>query len=137
MIRKKAWPFYGTSSGVRLCWELDESKGPKGRDLLPHGILLSSCSLLLSSLELSDAKVYAPYIRARLGTTSLTGFCLTRRHHYFSTCHAWSPVQIRRCLSEKEPGEKRADPSLPPLARKVDTRLPRKGGNSHGARPVY
>ena len=30
MIRKEAWPFYRTSSGVRLCWELEEPKGPKG-----------------------------------------------------------------------------------------------------------
>ena len=29
-IRKEAWPFYRTSSGVRLCWELEEPKGPKG-----------------------------------------------------------------------------------------------------------
>ena len=27
----EAWPFYRTSSGVRLCWELEEPKGPKGR----------------------------------------------------------------------------------------------------------
>jgi len=25
----EAWPFYRTISGVRLCWELDEPKGPK------------------------------------------------------------------------------------------------------------
>ena len=30
VVRKEAWPFYGTSSGVRLCWELEEPKGPKG-----------------------------------------------------------------------------------------------------------
>jgi len=28
---KEAWPFYRTSSGVRLCWELEEPKGPKGK----------------------------------------------------------------------------------------------------------
>ena len=27
VIRKEAWPFYRTSSGVRLCWELEEPKG--------------------------------------------------------------------------------------------------------------
>jgi hypothetical protein len=27
---KEAWPFYRTISGVRLCWELEELKGPKG-----------------------------------------------------------------------------------------------------------
>ena len=30
VIRKEAWPFYRTSSGVRICWELEESKGPEG-----------------------------------------------------------------------------------------------------------
>ena len=30
MIRKEAWPFYRTISGVRLCWELEVPKGPKG-----------------------------------------------------------------------------------------------------------
>jgi len=29
VIRKEAWSFYGTISGVRLCWELEEPKGPK------------------------------------------------------------------------------------------------------------
>jgi len=32
--------------------------------------ILFSSSLILSSLELSDTKVYAPYIRARLGTAA-------------------------------------------------------------------
>ena len=31
MIRKEAWPLYRASSGVRLCWKLEEPKGPKGR----------------------------------------------------------------------------------------------------------
>ena len=30
VIRKEAWPFYRTISDVRLCWELEEPKGPKG-----------------------------------------------------------------------------------------------------------
>ena len=30
MIRKEAWPFYRTISGVRLCWELEKPQGPKG-----------------------------------------------------------------------------------------------------------
>ena len=29
MIRKEAWSFYSTSSGVRLCWKLEEPTGPK------------------------------------------------------------------------------------------------------------
>ena len=30
MVRKKAWPFYRTISGVRLRWEIDEPEGLKG-----------------------------------------------------------------------------------------------------------
>ena len=30
VIQKEAWSFYKTSSGVRLCWELEEPKGPNG-----------------------------------------------------------------------------------------------------------
>jgi len=30
-IRKEAWPFYRTISGVRLYWVLEELKGPQGR----------------------------------------------------------------------------------------------------------
>ena len=38
--RKEAWSFYRTGSGVRLCWELEEPKEPKGfRDLeVPHTV---------------------------------------------------------------------------------------------------
>eukprot|EP00290_Baffinella_frigidus_P009428 CAMPEP_0180138880 /NCGR_PEP_ID=MMETSP0986-20121125/13179_1 /TAXON_ID=697907 /ORGANISM="non described non described, Strain CCMP2293" /LENGTH=98 /DNA_ID=CAMNT_0022080833 /DNA_START=132 /DNA_END=428 /DNA_ORIENTATION=+ len=28
LIRKEAWPFCRITSGVRLCWELEEPKGP-------------------------------------------------------------------------------------------------------------
>ena len=37
VIRKEAWSFYRTISGVRLYWELEETKGPKGR--ARHGLL--------------------------------------------------------------------------------------------------
>ena len=32
VIRKEAWRFYRTSSGVRPCWELEQPKGPKGQE---------------------------------------------------------------------------------------------------------
>ena len=35
-IRKEAWLFCRTSSSVRLCWELEEPKGPQGPTLGPH-----------------------------------------------------------------------------------------------------
>jgi len=36
VIRKAAWPFYRTISGVRLCWELEEPKGPQGSVAFRH-----------------------------------------------------------------------------------------------------
>jgi hypothetical protein len=30
VIRQKAWSFFRTSSGVRLCWELEKPEGSKG-----------------------------------------------------------------------------------------------------------
>ena len=30
MIRKEAWSFYRTTSGLRLYWELEDPKGPQG-----------------------------------------------------------------------------------------------------------
>ena len=37
VIRKEAWHFYRTISGVRLCWELEEPEGP-GRGLWRSGV---------------------------------------------------------------------------------------------------
>ena len=34
VIRKEAWPFYRTISGVRLYWVLEEPRGPRGHTLL-------------------------------------------------------------------------------------------------------
>ena len=34
VVPKEAWLFCRTSSGVRLCWELEEPKGPKGSGLI-------------------------------------------------------------------------------------------------------
>ena len=34
VIRKEAWSFYRTIFGVRLCWELEEPKGPKKGGLM-------------------------------------------------------------------------------------------------------
>ena len=32
VIRKEAWPFYRAISGVRLCWELEQPKGPEAEE---------------------------------------------------------------------------------------------------------
>jgi len=53
-----------SASGIAL------GPGPEKRIVLLVRFLSFSSSFLLSSLELSDTKVYAPYIRARLGTTA-------------------------------------------------------------------
>ena len=36
VIRKEALSFYRTISGVRLCWKLEEPKGPKGLQQASH-----------------------------------------------------------------------------------------------------
>jgi len=62
VIRKEAWSFYRTISGVRLCWELEETKGPNGRtaDALslwrdkwtaPSGPLSQEAAAVLEVLE--------------------------------------------------------------------------------------
>ena len=43
VIRKEAWLFCKTSSGVRLCWELEEPQGPKGPRTPPRRGCLSIC----------------------------------------------------------------------------------------------
>ena len=35
VIRREAWSYYRTISGVRLCWVLEEPQGPKGP--IPRG----------------------------------------------------------------------------------------------------
>jgi len=52
--------------GFELCTSYVGAK----RDHTTLNTTNSSSSLLLSSLELSDTEVYAPYIRARLGTAA-------------------------------------------------------------------
>ena len=34
----EAWPFYRTISCVRLCWVLEEPKGPKGADTVSEWV---------------------------------------------------------------------------------------------------
>ena len=47
VTRKEAWSFHRTISGVRLCWELEEPKGPKGPRPAPaSGLELASARLL-------------------------------------------------------------------------------------------
>ena len=65
VIRKETWPFYGTISGVRLCWELEQPNGPEGQEpslrnepasgtkLLSLCRALSLCILSLLSFNLS------------------------------------------------------------------------------------
>ena len=74
----------------------------------------SSSSLLLSSLELSDTEVYAPYIRALLGTAShfwhsrpplvdlgviqvpICDGSFTCEDYNTYAAHPWSPFPLRR-----------------------------------------
>ena len=40
VIQKEAWPFYKTISGVRLCCELEEPRGPKCQLMKRHSEVL-------------------------------------------------------------------------------------------------
>ena len=42
VIRKEAWSFYRTVSGVRLNWELEEPKGPEGPSRYLFGLTQTS-----------------------------------------------------------------------------------------------
>jgi len=71
---------YHSTLGVRVLKKKETRVKPYGRASQPawvrdhfQELILSTSSLLLSSLELSDTKVYEPQIRALLGTASL--FC--------------------------------------------------------------
>jgi len=71
VIRKEAWPFYRTISGVRLCWELEEPKGPKG----PHQHTPSTCQETVESLSakyLTESKDIGRIISLR-GAGLITG----------------------------------------------------------------
>ena len=57
VIRKEAWPFYRTISGVRLCWELENPKGPKGHRSAPDQLFYTvgytnCCTRLGTSIAL-------------------------------------------------------------------------------------
>ena len=54
VIRKEAWPVYRTSSGVRLCWELEEPKGPKGLTAL------ASMLVRLGIRNFEDVRCFVP-----------------------------------------------------------------------------
>ena len=39
VIRKEAWSFYRRNSGIRLCWELEDPKGPAGLCIIADYLL--------------------------------------------------------------------------------------------------
>jgi len=109
----------GPEEGVKCCPECCDSR--KWCVRLDH----ASSSLLLSSLELSDAQMYEPSIRAILG--SAAHFCeaivLKSR-----TRITKSPVPDKCCVRWHHAG----------ATKKVDIRLPgERNSHSHSARPVY
>ena len=48
VMRKEAWHFYRTCSGVRLCWELKEPTGPEE---VKCGTLLHTCVNCASAVQ--------------------------------------------------------------------------------------
>ena len=69
MIRKEAWPFYRTISGVRLRWMLEEPKGPKGQ--FPVSAYVGSSKNLK---DLKKMKPKGPTTRAYPGEQNKTDF---------------------------------------------------------------
>ena len=57
VVRNEAWSFYGTIFGVRLCWELEGPKGPKGSGRRAQGSGLRA--------QGSGRRVQGPGIRAQ------------------------------------------------------------------------
>ena len=53
VIREEAWPSYRTRSGVRLCWELEEPKGPKRIWSQPHNSGSEALLQVMSTWDLS------------------------------------------------------------------------------------
>jgi hypothetical protein len=69
-IRKEAWPFYRTSSGVRLCWDLEEPKGPKGLTI-DHPSLVRLC------WELGEPKGPEGHVFNLTSEVSVVGACMS------------------------------------------------------------
>ena len=60
MIRKEAWSFYRTISGVRLCWELEEPEGPKGPHREPSALNCWILEILYCDLKGRRALLRVP-----------------------------------------------------------------------------
>ena len=81
VIQKEAWPFYRSSSGVRLCWELEKPQEPKGGSTRV-AIRCVRCVPPLQRDFLNIPAVDIPY-RA----------CSQIRTHHFEGCGVWTLKQ--------------------------------------------
>ena len=68
VIRKEAWSFYRTSSGVRLCWELEEPKGPEGigSSVGVHPCYSKGSDLAGSSIQLLKMQQLASHVAPKI-----------------------------------------------------------------------
>ena len=98
VIKQEAWPFYRTNFGVRLCWELEEPKGPTAvlsrrpvklvsktgfsLRLVAMSILLFPFSFLYQVLPPSVPPSFQIFLPCLLPTP--------RRWCYYSTWSGWS-----------------------------------------------
>ena len=76
-----AWSFYGTSSGVRLCWELGEPKGPKGRLLTgpPRGERSGGFYRTIPGVLLYGGSKNLKDLKVKSLRSSYTGLCPQKR----------------------------------------------------------
>ena len=77
--RKEAGPFYRTSSGVRLCWELEEPKGPKG----PKGALNDGIPWAFSPMVLHKVWALVPMILYVVYTPVGVSLSIIHKTHAF------------------------------------------------------
>ena len=72
VIRKEAWLFCRTTSGVRLCWELEEPRGPEGSHTW-EGRMAASLLMLSSGEAPQPAYVHCIVRTLRLLCTGIHG----------------------------------------------------------------
>jgi len=84
VIRKEAWSFYRTISGVRLCWELEEPKGPNGSE-----------AFINTSMAVVQARnLLHPH----------RGYSLLARGSYSTPSRSWVPTYaLQGYLAHKKP----------------------------------
>ena len=95
VIRKEAWSFYRTISGVRLCWQLEEREGPKGlvsrwqEPKGPNGLATTSGTMWQANLQRVSGRLASATTRCSAAIREAKGGGLGRRR----AC-TWAPSGV-------------------------------------------